>query len=193
MNTVIPSEVRIGHVHLNLKTEMAEGESAAVIGPTRLPASRVASPFRCNRCEPGSLVEPSTTPSSSLSIPVSRLKVADLERALGFWQGVIGLEVMQRVGNQAAFLSAGGYHHHIALNTWESAGGKPPPARSTGLYETGPRNACHLARRRSSLIGSVSRLPAIDLIAGCATSLPLRPLRSPDQNDNLFENPSKTR
>ena len=57
-----------------LKTEMAEGESAAVIGPTRLPASRVASPFRCNRCEPGSLVEPSTTPSSSLSIPVSRLK-----------------------------------------------------------------------------------------------------------------------
>ena len=134
MNTVIPSEVRIGHVHLNLKTEMAEGESAAVIGPTRLPASRVASPFRCNRCEPGSLVEPSTTPSSSLSIPVSRLKVADLERALGFWQGVIGLEVMQRLGNQAAFLSAGGYHHHIALNTWESAGGKPPPARSTGLY-----------------------------------------------------------
>jgi hypothetical protein len=54
---------------------MAEGESAAVIGPTRLPASRVASPFRCNRCEPESLVEPSTTPSSSLSIPVSRFKV----------------------------------------------------------------------------------------------------------------------
>ena len=52
---------------------MAEGESAAVIGPTRLPASRVASPYRCNRCEPESLVEPSTTPSSSLSIPVSRL------------------------------------------------------------------------------------------------------------------------
>jgi hypothetical protein len=56
-----------------LKTEMAEGESAAVIGPTRLPASRVASSYRCNRCEPGSLVEPSTTPSSSLSIPVSRI------------------------------------------------------------------------------------------------------------------------
>jgi hypothetical protein len=56
-----------------LKTEMAEGESAAVIGPTRLPASRVASPCRCNRCEPESLVEPSTTPSSSLSIPVSRI------------------------------------------------------------------------------------------------------------------------
>jgi hypothetical protein len=59
---------------LNLKTEMAEGESAAVIGPTRHPASRVASSYRCNRCEPGSLVEPSTTPSSSLSISVSRIK-----------------------------------------------------------------------------------------------------------------------
>jgi hypothetical protein len=68
---------------VNLKTEMAEGESAAVIGPTRLPASRVASPFRCNRCEPESLVEPSTTPSSSLSIPVSRVNLPDL---LG-WDG----------------------------------------------------------------------------------------------------------
>jgi hypothetical protein len=58
----------------DLEMEMAEGESAAVIGPTRHPASRVESPFRCNRCEPESLVEPSTTPSSSLSIPVSRLK-----------------------------------------------------------------------------------------------------------------------
>ena len=58
---------------LTLKTEMAEGESAVVLGPTRLPASRVASLYRCNRCEPGSLVEPSTTPSSSLSISVSRL------------------------------------------------------------------------------------------------------------------------
>jgi hypothetical protein len=65
-----------------LKTEMAEGESAAVIGPTRLPASRVASPFRCNRCEPESLVEPSTTPSSSLSIPVSR--VVGLDGGDGF-------------------------------------------------------------------------------------------------------------
>jgi hypothetical protein len=66
----------LGFTHndsLILKTEMAEGESAAVIGPTRLPASRVASLYRCNRCEPESLVEPSTTPSSSLSIPVSRL------------------------------------------------------------------------------------------------------------------------
>jgi hypothetical protein len=69
----------IGRVSLNLKTEMAEGESAAVIGPTRLPASRVASSYRCNRCEPGSLVEPSTTPSLSLSISVSRLKPGQFE------------------------------------------------------------------------------------------------------------------
>jgi hypothetical protein len=62
----------LGAEKIILETEMAEGESAAVIGPTRLPASRVASSYRCNRCEPESLVEPSTTPSSSLSIPVSR-------------------------------------------------------------------------------------------------------------------------
>ncbi len=62
------------------------------------------------------------------------LKVADLERALGFYRDVLGLEVTLRVGDGAAFLSAGGYHHHIGLNTWESAGGSPPPAGSTGLY-----------------------------------------------------------
>ena len=62
------------------------------------------------------------------------LKVADLDRALGFYQGVLGLEVMQRIGDSAAFLSAGGYHHHLGLNTWESAGGSPPPPGTTGLY-----------------------------------------------------------
>lgn len=62
------------------------------------------------------------------------LKVADLERALGFWRDVIGFEVMQRHGDQVAFLAAGGYHHHIALNTWESRGGTPPPAGHTGLF-----------------------------------------------------------
>jgi catechol 2,3-dioxygenase len=62
------------------------------------------------------------------------LKVADLDRALAFWRDLIGLEVQQRMGAQAAFLSADGYHHHIALNTWESAGGSPPPMGSTGLY-----------------------------------------------------------
>jgi len=62
------------------------------------------------------------------------LKVADLERAVRFYRDVLGFELTQRYGNQAAFLSAGGYHHHIGLNTWESAGGKPPPSGSTGLY-----------------------------------------------------------
>ena len=55
------------------------------------------------------------------------LKVADLDRALNFYCGVLGFELMQRIGGQAAFISAGGYHHHIGLNTWESAGGSPPP------------------------------------------------------------------
>jgi catechol 2,3-dioxygenase len=62
------------------------------------------------------------------------LKVADLDRAIAFYEGVIGLELRARLGAQAAFLSAGGYHHHLGLNTWESAGGTPPPAGHTGLY-----------------------------------------------------------
>jgi catechol 2,3-dioxygenase len=62
------------------------------------------------------------------------LKVADLERAIGFYHGVLGFDVTMRYGPQAAFLSAGGYHHHIGLNTWESAGGAPAPPGTTGLY-----------------------------------------------------------
>ncbi len=62
------------------------------------------------------------------------LKVSDLDRALAFYQGVLGLELTQRLGTSAAFLSAGGYHHHIGLNTWESQGAKPPPPGHTGLY-----------------------------------------------------------
>lgn len=62
------------------------------------------------------------------------LKVANLDRALEFYHNVLGFEVTQRYGRNAAFLSAGGYHHHIALNTWESAGGSPPPSNATGLY-----------------------------------------------------------
>jgi len=64
------------------------------------------------------------------------LKVADLQRALRFYADVLGMEIMQRYGDEAVFLSAGGYHHHIALNTWESLGGSPPPLGSTGLYHT---------------------------------------------------------
>jgi catechol 2,3-dioxygenase len=62
------------------------------------------------------------------------LKVADLDRALAFYRDVLGFELTQRYGGEAAFLSAGGYHHHIGLNTWESRGGSPPPHGSTGLY-----------------------------------------------------------
>src|SRR6266545_3588243 len=67
------------------------------------------------------------------------LKVADLERALRFYCGVLGFEITQRYGTQAAFVSAGGYHHHIGLNTWESLGGSPPPAGTTGLYHVAIR------------------------------------------------------
>ena len=62
------------------------------------------------------------------------LKVADLERSLRFYCGVLGFQITQRYGTQAAFVSAGGHHHHIGLNTWESLGGSPPPPGSTGLY-----------------------------------------------------------
>jgi catechol 2,3-dioxygenase len=83
------------------------------------------------------------------------LKVADLDRALSFYCGVLGFELMQRYGNQAAFVSAGGYHHHIGLNTWESAGGQPPAPGTTGLY--------HLAivyPTRGALADSLRRLMA---------------------------------
>lgn len=81
------------------------------------------------------------------------LKVADLDRALAFYRGVLGFEVTQRYGRQAVFLSAGGYHHHIGLNTWESAGGPPPAPGTTGLY--------HLAilyPTRSDLADALRRL-----------------------------------
>src|SRR3954447_15028506 len=67
------------------------------------------------------------------------LKVADIDRALAFYTGVLGFELQQRMGNQAAFISAGGYHHHIGLNTWESRGAPPPPRNSTGLYHVAIR------------------------------------------------------
>jgi catechol 2,3-dioxygenase len=81
------------------------------------------------------------------------LKVADLDRAIGFYRDVLGFELMQRMGDQAAFLSAGGYHHHIGLNTWESKGGSPPPPGTTGLY--------HVAIRyptRAALADALKRL-----------------------------------
>jgi catechol 2,3-dioxygenase len=67
------------------------------------------------------------------------LKVSDLDRAIAFYRDVLGFELMQRMGDEAAFLSAGGYHHHIGLNTWESQGGSPPPPGTTGLYHVAIR------------------------------------------------------
>jgi len=64
------------------------------------------------------------------------LRVSDLERAIAFYSGVLGFKLQQRYGTEAAFLSAGGYHHHIGLNTWDSKGGTPPPPGHTGLYHT---------------------------------------------------------
>ena len=115
-----------------------------------------------------------------VSIGHVHLKVADLERALGFYAGVLGLDVTQRMGSQAAFLSAGGYHHHIALNTWESEGGEAPPPGATGLY--------HLAIRyptRAALADALRRLQAAGIpLEGAAdhgVSEALY-LRDPDHN-----------
>ena len=86
------------------------------------------------------------------------LKVADLERAIRFYGDVLGFDLTQRYGSNAAFLSAGGYHHHIGLNTWESKGAAPPPAHSTGLY--------HLAiayPTRAELADAVRRLLGADI------------------------------
>jgi len=79
------------------------------------------------------------------------LKVADIERALGFYCGVLGFEAQALLGDQAAFISAGGYHHHIGLNTWESRGGSPPPRGTTGLYHTAIR---YPDRRRTETASS---------------------------------------
>ena len=108
------------------------------------------------------------------------LKVADLERAVGFYRDVLGFMVTQYFGRQAAFLSAGGYHHHIGLNTWESAGGAPPPAGRTGLY--------HLAilyPTRAELAEALRRVLAakipLDGAADHGVSEALY-LRDPDEN-----------
>jgi len=108
------------------------------------------------------------------------LKVADLERALGFYCGVLGFEVMQRMGSSAAFISAGGYHHHIGLNTWESKGGHPPPPGTTGLFHT-----AILYPTRSALADALYRVIqagiALDGASDHGVSEALY-LRDPDEN-----------
>lgn len=90
---------------------------------------------------------------SGVRIGHVHLKVADLDRALAFYQGVLGFELTQKYGSQAAFLSAGGYHHHIGLNTWESRGGQPPAPGTTGLF-----HAAILYPNRRSLADALRRL-----------------------------------
>ncbi|HEX8299463.1 MAG TPA: VOC family protein [Rubricoccaceae bacterium] len=108
------------------------------------------------------------------------LKVADLDRALAFYVGVLGFELMQRYGTQAAFVSAGGYHHHIGLNTWESRGGSPPPPGTTGLY-----HVAILYPDRPALADALRRLVtagvALDGAADHGVSEALY-LRDPDGN-----------
>ena len=108
------------------------------------------------------------------------LKVADLTRALNFYCGVLGFELTQRFGKDAAFISAGGYHHHIGLNTWESRGGSPPAPGSTGLY-----HVALLYPTRAALADALRRLMAAGVsVAGAAdhgVSEALY-LHDPDQN-----------
>src|SRR6202047_2804377 len=111
---------------------------------------------------------PLTTPFTvdpQVRIGHVHLKVADLQRALRFYAGVLGLEVTQRYGDGAVFLSAGGYHHHIALNTWESLGGSPPPPGTTGLYHTAlvyPTRAALAAALRRVLAAEIPLQGAAD-------------------------------
>ena len=120
------------------------------------------------------------------------LKVADLERALGFYRDVLGFELMQRFGAQAAFLSAGGYHHHIGLNTWESAGGRAPAPGTTGLY-----HVAILYPTRAELGDALQRLVkagiALDGAADHGVSEALY-LRDPDGNgvELYWDRPRKT-
>jgi catechol 2,3-dioxygenase len=108
------------------------------------------------------------------------LKVADLDRAIAFYSGVLGFELQQKYGDQAAFLSAGGYHHHIGLNTWESRGGTPPPAGHTGLF-----HAAILYPTRRDLADALRRLTeagvALDGASDHGVSEALY-LRDPDGN-----------
>ena len=108
------------------------------------------------------------------------LKVADLERSKHFYREVLGFKLQQRFGTQAAFLSAGGYHHHLGLNTWESKGGSPPPPGTTGLY-----HVAILYPTRASLADALRRLLAagieLDGAADHGVSEALY-LRDPDGN-----------
>jgi catechol 2,3-dioxygenase len=111
------------------------------------------------------------------------LKVADLDRALDFYSGVLGFEVTQRIGDSAAFLSAGGYHHHLGLNTWESLGGSPPPPTATGLY-----HVAILYPTRAALADALRRLIAAGIpLEGASDHGVSQALYLRDPDDNGIE------
>jgi catechol 2,3-dioxygenase len=108
------------------------------------------------------------------------LKVSNLDRALRFYCGVLGFNLMIRMENQAAFISAGGYHHHIGLNTWESKGGSPPPPGTTGLY-----HVAILYPTRFDLADALRRLIDADIPLDGASDHGVSEalyLRDPDEN-----------
>lgn len=118
--------------------------------------------------------------TAGLRIGHVHLKVADLDRALGFWRDTIGLAVMQRAGDRAVFLSVDGYHHHIALNTWDSLGGTPPDAGHTGLY-----HVALLYPDRGALAEAVARVLAAGTVLEGASDHGVSEavyLRDPDGN-----------
>ena len=109
-----------------------------------------------------------------------RLKVSNIQRALDFYVGVLGFELQQLYGGQAAFISAGGYHHHIGLNTWESEGGPPPPPGTTGLFHT-----AILYPTRADLADALKRLAANKIALDGASDHGVSEalyLRDPDEN-----------
>ena len=132
------------------------------------------------------MMDAETAPTPARPIPAGtsighvHLKVADLDRALGFYCGVLGFKLMQRYGTQAAFVSAGGYHHHIGLNTWQSRGAPPPPPRTTGLF-----HVAILYPTRAALADALRRLMAAGIPLDGASDHGVSEalyLRDPDEN-----------
>ena len=126
------------------------------------------------------LARPDHPVEAGVRIGHVHLKVADLDRALAFYSGVLGFELIQRYGGQAAFLSAGGYHHHIGLNTWDSLGGSPPPPGTTGLFHT-----AILYPTRAALADALRRLVEAGIPLDGASDHGVSEalyLRDPDQN-----------
>lgn len=125
-------------------------------------------------------------PAENYTVPAGttighvHLKVADIARALGFYRDILGFELQQMFGDQAAFISAGGYHHHIGLNTWESRGGTPPGPGTTGLYHT-----AILYPARVDLANALKRVTAAGIKLDGASDHGVSEalyLRDPDQN-----------